>query len=306
MSPPVLQKSFNVRGVKCCEHISCVTPDRIWVSNSDKLILSDETGNPIHEISGIAHTVNKDQDLIYLTNSLAINKLSRDENIKTTIVEELDSTSISHLVHSYLPVVLCCSLSSTDILVAMGILECDQMFTYDDGAVVSGPNGKVVRYNTFGQITQTIQFYDNDKPLYMCPKYIAENNNKDVVVSDFLRQLVVTDGEGRLRFFYKGPPIGTVLHPLGICTDALSNILVCDDCTKTVQIIDKNGQFLKNLLQKGQPGIYNPRCLSYDVSTNLLYIGFDDCNTTSVYKYITGWYIQFNFIFKNHRCYLYC
>ena len=42
MTPsPALQKYFSVTGVDGCYHISCVTPDRVWVNDGNHLILTD-------------------------------------------------------------------------------------------------------------------------------------------------------------------------------------------------------------------------------------------------------------------------
>lgn len=72
--------------------------------------------------------------------------------------------------------------------------------------------------------------------------------------------------------------------PYGICTDALSHILVCDDQTKTVQMIDRDGQFMSILLTKSEL-IGKPCSLSYDVNTYSLWVGSYN-NKVYVYRYI--------------------
>ncbi|XP_052695526.1 uncharacterized protein LOC128173892 [Crassostrea angulata] len=74
--------------------------------------------------------------------------------------------------------------------------------------------------------------------------------------------------------------------PLGICTDALSHILVCDFKTSTVQMLNKDGQFLSHLLTKSQE-IGLPHSLSYDVNTHRLWVGSENNNKVCVYRYIT-------------------
>ena len=37
MSSPMLQKSLTLIGVDCCDHISCLTPDRVWVSDENNI-----------------------------------------------------------------------------------------------------------------------------------------------------------------------------------------------------------------------------------------------------------------------------
>ncbi|XP_062601118.1 protein wech-like [Saccostrea cucullata] len=105
------------------------------------------------------------------------------------------------------------------------------------------------------------------------PMYITENRNGDVIVSDFWRYaVVVTDCEGRYRFSYRGDTSESRLNPRGICTDALSHILVCDEDTHSVHMIDKDGYFLLRILTQKQ-GIYKPAGLCYDEKAHLLLVG---------------------------------
>ncbi|XP_062575530.1 uncharacterized protein LOC134237461 [Saccostrea cucullata] len=113
----------------------------------------------------------------------------------------------------------------------------------------------------------------NDKTGYM---YSKENQNGDVIVSYMidnvseLGYVVVTDRTGIHRFTYKGSKPGSEFKPRGICTDALSNVLVCDSTTRTVQMINKDGQFLSVLLTE-QQGIEDPYSLSYDYKSHRLW-----------------------------------
>nr|XP_034310500.1 uncharacterized protein LOC117684045 [Crassostrea gigas] len=145
--------------------------------------------------------------------------------------------------------------------------------------------GKVTRYNQSGQLTQTIHHDNTGLGLYSRPIYITENNNGDVLVSD-AGAVVVTECGGRHRFSYTGHPSGSVLMPHGICTDVLSHILVCDDFSQTVQMLDRDGQFLSHLLIRPS-GIIHPNSLSYDVNTHRLWVGSRDNNMVVVYRYIT-------------------
>uniref|UniRef100_K1R8F8 Tripartite motif-containing protein 3 n=1 Tax=Magallana gigas TaxID=29159 RepID=K1R8F8_MAGGI len=147
--------------------------------------------------------------------------------------------------------------------------------------------GKVTRYNQSGQLTQTIRYHNTGQGLYREPIYITENNNGDVVVSDFESgAVVVTERGGRHRFSYTGHPSGSRLYPIGICTDALSHILVCDYRTNTVQMMNKDGRFLSHLLTESQE-MGGPHSLSYDVNTHRLWVGSWWDNKVCVYRYIT-------------------
>ncbi|XP_065937610.1 uncharacterized protein [Magallana gigas] len=265
-------QSLTLTGVDRCLHISCVTSDRVWVSDDkDNLMLTDTTGVPLHRVedswSGFfrgLHTVNSESELIYIDRNSNINKLSKDMKTTTTFIERTDST--------WRPWCVYWSPSTGDLLVGM----CD-----DDTETA-----KVTRYNQSGQLTQTIQYHNTGRGLYRVPIYITENNNGDVLVSDWLSAVVVTERGGRHRFSYTGHPSGSVLRPLGICTDALSHILVCDNTTKTVQMINKDGQFLSHLLTKSQE-MRLPCGLSYDVNTHRLWVGSWLHNKVCVYRYIT-------------------
>ncbi|XP_065929645.1 uncharacterized protein [Magallana gigas] len=272
MSPPEFLHSLTVTGVGCCDHISCVTSDQVWVSDDrNNLILTDTTGIPLHRVEDSCsdlyglHTVNSESELIYIDRNDDIHKLSKDMKTTTTFMERTDFT--------WGPWCVYWSPSTGDLLVGMWYIN-----DYTK-------KGKVTRYNPSGQLTQTIQHDNTGRGLYSEPNYITENNNGDVVVSDF-SAVVVTERGGRHRFSYTGPPSGSRLWPRGICTDALSHILVCDDSTNTVQMLDKDGQFLSHLLTKSQE-MGEPRSLSYDVNTHHLWVGSVDNNKVCVYRYIT-------------------
>ncbi|XP_056003897.1 uncharacterized protein LOC125682758 [Ostrea edulis] len=269
MSTPVLHTSVCVTGVSGVGHISRVMSDRVWISEYNNLILTDTTGDTIHRVTDIitlytgVHTVNSSGELIYIDSDDNINKLSVNNHTVTTQIE---------CTYPWIPLCVYCSPSTGDLMVGM----CND----DTGT------GKVTRYNSSGQHILTIQHDNKRQTLYSEPFYITENTNGDIIVSDGLRDaVVVTERGGRHRFSYTGPPSGSSLNPYGICTDALSHILVCDLNTDTVQMIDKDGHFL-SLLLTPQHGINTPRGLNYDDKTHLLWVGSQYTNTVSVYRYL--------------------
>ncbi|XP_065929641.1 uncharacterized protein [Magallana gigas] len=272
MSPPEILHSLTVTGVNGCYHISCVTSDQVWVSDTFNLTLTDTTGVRLHRVkdsrsflSGL-HTVNSESELIYIDSKDNINKLSKDMKTTTTFIETTNPTWRPRCVYW--------SPSTGDLLVGMCYIHTE--------------TGKVTRYNQSGQLTQTIQHDNTGRRLYNQPNYITENNNGDVVVSDYWSGVVVTERGGRHRFSYTGPPSGSGLKPSGICTDALSHIMVCENhyIIQTVQMLDKDGQFLSHLLTKSQE-MGEPHSLSYDVNTHRLWVGSRDNNKVCVYRYIT-------------------
>ncbi|XP_062584964.1 uncharacterized protein LOC134246599 [Saccostrea cucullata] len=138
-----------------------------------------------------------------------------------------------------------------------------------------------------GRHIQTILQDNTGQRLYRYPGYITENRNGDVIVSDRWCGVVVTDSRGRYRFSYTGPPSGSRLVPHGICTDALSHILLCDSKTYTVHIIDKDGNYLTEL-DTEQHGIDEPWSLSYDDITRSVWVGSFTNNTVNIYRLIYG------------------
>lgn len=152
--------------------------------------------------------------------------------------------------------------------------------------------GRVNRYNQNGKETQVIHQYNTGEEIFSCPRYAAENNNGDIVVCDYgsvdeCGAVVVTEREGIHRFTYTGHPSGSALWPRGICTDALSHILVCDGYKNTIQIISTHRQFLSNLRTRTS-SIYevSPYCLGYDVKTHLLWVGSKHQRNICVYRYL--------------------
>ncbi|XP_065939203.1 uncharacterized protein [Magallana gigas] len=275
MSSAKLHQSLTVTGVRGCYHISCVTSDRVWVSDyENNLMLTDTTGVPLHRVEDLCsgdrglHTVNSESELIYIDRKYNIKKQSKDMKTTKTLIKKT-------IFSKWEPLCVYWSPSTGDLLVGM----------YREITEYTG-TGKVTRYNQSGQLTHTIQKDNTGLGLYRVPLYITENNNGDVVVSDF-SAVVVTERGGRHRFSYTGHPSGSGLEPCGICTDALSHILVCDNTTNTVQMLDRDGQFLSHLLTESQE-MGSPRSLSYDVNTHRLWVGsWGNNKKVCVYRYIT-------------------
>ncbi|XP_062595839.1 uncharacterized protein LOC134257211 [Saccostrea cucullata] len=275
MSTPVLVRSVKLKTSGLITHISCLNSDRFWISQwhsciSDIILINTE-GGALHHLTSIdnlswkniygTQTVNKKGELIYLDFNNEVYKLSLGNTTKSALIKGTDTWD-PRCVYS--------SILNGDLLVGM--------FSYFEQA------GKINRYNNTGQHIQTIQHNTKGQQLYNVPYYITENRNGDVIVSN-LGRLVVTNRKGRHRFFYTGPSTSSLLQPYGICTDALSHILVCDWITNTVQMIDKDGHFLSRILTRTQ-GIYRPNSLCYDIKTHLLWVGSWNDNTLCVYKYI--------------------
>ncbi|XP_061165885.1 uncharacterized protein LOC133174804 [Saccostrea echinata] len=271
MSTDLSKKSVRVTGVRFVDHISCVTSNRMWLSDDNNLILADKKDETICHLTDIdsdiysygLHTVSNDGDLIYIDKDSTINKL--DRGIKTKFI-------LMNMTEAWKPRCIFCSPFNGDILVGMKKHDADE--------------GKVDRYNSTGKPIQSIIYNTKGRNLYKIPSYVTENHNGDVIVSDQgLEAVIVTDQHGRRRFSYTGPPSGSPLSPRGICTDAFLHIIVCDSNTRTMQMIDKNGHFLE-WLRTEQDGISIPCGLCYNDRNHLLMVGSWNSNTVCVYKYI--------------------
>nr|XP_019928081.2 uncharacterized protein LOC105341154 [Crassostrea gigas] len=272
----MLDHFLELAVVDNCYHISCLAVDQIWVSDRTNIILTKITGQILHHLTdscrdGYAtglHTVNSDSELIYINRNYNIKKLSNDNKTTITFIERTDNST-----STWRPRCVYCSLSTGDLLVV-------RYYIHTGTSTVN-------RYNQTGELKQIIQNDSTGVELYMEPNYITENNNGDIAVSDY-DAVVVTEREGRHRFSYTGHPAGSVLRPRGICTDALSHILVCDIRTKSVHMLDRDGEFLLHLLSKSLE-MGEPISLSYDINTHRLLVGSHNIKLC-VYRYISGNY----------------
>ncbi|XP_062603456.1 uncharacterized protein LOC134272762 [Saccostrea cucullata] len=266
---PKLHKSMTVnivKGFRGVWQISCVPSGGLWISDGNNLtsIMTNaysgfQDRTDIGLVSYGIHTVKTTCSLIYIDREFNINQLSTDIRKKYTLIERNKP---------WIPLCVYSSRFNGDILV--GMLNTTTWA------------GRVMRYDTTGQYIMTIQHNGTGQDLYNLPSYITENRNGDVIVSDLTDidindygcgAVVVTDLKGRHRFSYKGyPSSGSELWPRGICTDALSCILVCDSRTNTIHIIDKDGNFVWQM-ETQNFGIDVPIGLSYDNKSQLLWVG---------------------------------
>ena len=186
-----------------------------------------------------------------------IYKITPDKNI-TEFIKTGDLTPLS--IHS--------SSINEDILVGM---------------VNNNGEGKVTRYIKTGKELQNIQNNNQGQNLYSCPRYITENTNGDICTSDCnKRSVVVVNKSGQHRFSYTGH--GSSIRPLGICTDVLGHILVCDDISHTVIFLDQQGRFLPVISSLG--ALENPLCVCVDDKNNLYAGEFRYTHPVTVYKYL--------------------
>ena len=260
-------REYRVPGDGNVWHVSVDKLERLWVSDSNgNIVQIDLQGNLLQKIQTSGefegyHTATQDREFIYTDKEMkVIYRITPDKNI-TEFIKTGDWRPLS--IHS--------SRINEDILV--GMVNC-----YNKKA-------KVTRYSKTGKELQNIQKNNNGKELYSDPRYITENINGDVCTSDYGKCIVVVvNKSGQHKFSYTGQ--GSILRPFGICTDVLGHILVCDDVSKTVQLLDQQGRLLSVISLPRKGGRIIPLSVCVDDKNNL-YVGqFCFSNTVTVYKYL--------------------
>ncbi|XP_052677677.1 uncharacterized protein LOC128158758 [Crassostrea angulata] len=249
--------------------VTCLNEDRIWTSGQTNDIkcfnikgsllqtIKTKSGNWPNDIA-----VDSNGDLLYADGP------KRTVNIvKNGQIEELIR------LQGWKPVNLCFT-STGDLLVTMHSVDETQ--------------SKVVRYSGSTE-KQTIQFDDEDKPLYSGNnniKYITENRNHDICVADYeAGAVVVVNQDGKLRWRYTGHPSVTrnkPFTPWGITTDSQCRILTADWSNLCIHILDQNGQFLRFI---DNCDLKNPNGLCVDNNDNLFMCEFFKGNVKKV-KYL--------------------
>lgn len=217
-------------GYKCLNSVDCLNDKEIWTCGDGKIlklynlqkeILKSVETNFENQTRDIA--VTRNENLVFTEyNDRTVNVMYKNGQMQAVIK-----------ILGWIPRSLCCTLSN-DLLVVMKSDDYKQI--------------KVVRY-TGATEKQRYQFDDKKRPLYSSGsvKYICENRNRDICVSDCRAHgVVVVNQTGKLRFTYTGPPnTKESFGPVGITTDSLSRILTADWNNHRIHIVDQDGQFLQ-------------------------------------------------------------
>ncbi|XP_056002721.1 uncharacterized protein LOC130049326 [Ostrea edulis] len=232
LDEPRLTATINT-GYRALYGVRCLSEEQVWTrGDNNTMKLLNLSGNLLTSIKTKSMnwprdiTLGRDGGLVFTEPMNRTVNLVKNKQIQTVI-----------RLQGWIPYYLC-STSSDDLLVTM---------MSDDSK-----QSKIVRYSGSTE-KQTIQFDGEGRPLYSSLpfntiKYLSENRNLDICVSDNASNaVVVVNQSGKLRFRYTGHPSNTkqLFDPVGITTDSQSHILAADCNNHRIHILDKDGQFLR-------------------------------------------------------------
>ncbi|XP_061185013.1 uncharacterized protein LOC133193028 [Saccostrea echinata] len=265
LSSSIIQvRDITVPGLCYTCHISLDKSNRLWVSDlNGHLIQTNLLGTQERAVKGSAigaanHTVSEGGDLLFIDNqNSTIQRLTPEKMVEFITTKD------------WRPISIYSSQINGDVLIGM----------------ITDNDAKVIRYNKTGEKIQDIKKKGLIHNLYEFPGHLTENINGDICTSDWgTRAVVVVNKSGKHRFSYTGQPLQSEFWPRGICTDVLSHILVCDDYSQSVHLMDQDSNFLSLLITQ-ENEIKRPRSLCIDEESNL-YVGEYESNLVKVFIYL--------------------
>ncbi|XP_045187754.2 uncharacterized protein LOC123545493 [Mercenaria mercenaria] len=159
---------------------------------------------------------------------------------------------------------------------------------------IFGSRRMVAKLSKHGELGATVEKNEEQTNIFGYPFRIAVNMNGDVCVSDYgdgTRGVTILakddrSKELRVKCWYKGPPTGIgsdqPFLPHGIVCDEEGHILVSDWNNDCIHVLDRDGNFLLNLIGK-KDGLEGPNALGLD-KRGYLWVG-DSHGVVRVFKY---------------------
>ena len=272
MTPsPALQKYFSVTGVDGCYHISCVTPDRVWVNDGNHLILTDTSkGCKLYAMEGSfdsdigKHTVNRKGELIYINKEENVNVLSND--METT-------TTVKHKDDKLIPRSLYYSPSTGDVLIGVRKVQIIDVYMMARTEVAIG---KVMRYDNTWQHKQTIPHSYINCTLYSNSLILRENDNGDLLVFGNVRimnahidKLTLYDNAKKLALTIPSDYTPNTLykHPNFITENNNGDVVVAD--YDAVKVTTREGGHRFSYLGHSS-GRFRPHAICTDALSHIL------------------------------------
>lgn len=268
-------KSVRVIGINDCYQIVRTPAGKFWIRD-EILNLTDIDGSLLHEVGDVLDdwdicSLTREGGLMFIDSKGVICKYSLENGKKKALIS---------IKEPWKPCSIFSSCYSGDILIGM------TKNPQTPGKDLNELNAKVVRFNQSGKEIEVILYDVTGQPLYNYPRYVIENHNGDVVVSDYTQNaVIVVDHRKKPRFRYTGPQSTSDFWPRGIAVDALMNILICDYKKESVHLIDKDGQFLRMLLTVKNK-IDEPSCLTCVPADHLLWVGCRDSKRIVAFRYL--------------------
>ncbi|KAK3102997.1 hypothetical protein FSP39_015623 [Pinctada imbricata] len=113
----------------------------------------------------------------------------------------------------------------------------------------------VQRMTLAGKVLRTYEFREDGKTrLFTWPTTKSENKNSDVCVVNHIKEntgeLVVLYKDGPVKFIYRGKKsLSEHFNPIDVCCDAKGHILLTEEHSKSIQVLNSEGTFVCTLCQ---------------------------------------------------------